>query len=193
MRPPLHWLAHLAGLAAADTQLTPAERLCLARHAAGRRRAVEIGVYHGAGTRLLRSAMAPDGHLTGIDPHPIGRFGVSFERMIAGREVQRSRGATVTFERGLGGDVGRAWTGPALDLLFIDGDHSWAGIDDDWRAWRPHVGVGGLVALHDSRPVPGRPDLDSVRYTQEVIAADTAFRQVDAVDSLTVLERVRNA
>jgi hypothetical protein len=51
------------------------------------------------------------------------------------------------------------------------------------------VASGGAVALHDSRSVAGRPDLDSVRYTREVIARDPRFEVVDEVDSLTVLRR----
>jgi hypothetical protein len=46
------------------------------------------------------------------------------------------------------------------------------------------------VALHDSRSVSQRLDLDSVRYTQEVIAHDRRFRLVDEVESLSVLERL---
>ena len=49
---------------------------------------------------------------------------------------------------------------------------------------------GGIVALHDSRSVAGRPDLDSVRYTEEAILKDERFRALDEVDSLTILERL---
>jgi hypothetical protein len=53
-----------------------------------------------------------------------------------------------------------------------------------------HVVPGGAVALHDNRSVPGRPDLDSVRYTRDVILVDPRFRLMDTAESLTVLERV---
>ena len=48
------------------------------------------------------------------------------------------------------------------------------------------------MALHDSRPTPTRPihDAGSVRYTAEVVRADSRFHVVDQVDSLTVLERL---
>ena len=81
------------------------------------------------------------------------------------------------------------WTAP-IDFLFIDGDHSWAGIERDWHDWSDFIASGGLVALHDSRSVPSRADLDSVRYTREVISHDRRFRLRDSVESLTVLERV---
>jgi hypothetical protein len=82
-----------------------------------------------------------------------------------------------------------SWSTP-IDLLFVDSDHSWAGIDRDWRDRSRHVVTGGAVALHDSRSVPGRLDLNNVRYTRVAILVDPLFRQKGTVESLTVLERV---
>ena len=48
-------------LAEAETQTTSAERECLARHAAGEKRLVEIGVWRGVMNCLLRRVMAADG------------------------------------------------------------------------------------------------------------------------------------
>jgi predicted O-methyltransferase YrrM len=182
------WLLHGLGLRAADTQTTAAERACLARHAAGRRRLVEIGVMHGVTTAVLRAAMSEAGVLTAIDPHPAGRLGVSFERAIARREVEAvPRGRVELLRTDSAGALAR-WTEP-IDFLFVDADHSWRGIDEDWRGWTPFVAPGGIAALHDSRPVAGRPDPDTVRYMREVVARDTRFDVIDSVDSLTVLRR----
>ncbi len=38
-----------------------------------------------------------------------------------------------------------------LDFLFIDGDHSRAGVTQDWNDYRPLVRPSGLIALHDIR------------------------------------------
>ncbi len=182
------WLAYCAGLRPADTQVTPAERACLAKHAAGRRSLVEIGVMHGVNTSLLRSVMDPSGTITGIDPHPRGRLGVSFERWVAVQEISRHQRGRAVLLRRRSHEAAAGWSTP-IDFLFIDGDHSWAGIDQDWRSWSGHVVSGGVVALHDSRSLPGIPELDSVRYTSEVILPDPRFRLIDAVESLSVLER----
>lgn len=53
-----HYVCWLLGIASAETQTTVAERDSLARHAAGRRRLVEIGVWHGVTTKHLRRVMA---------------------------------------------------------------------------------------------------------------------------------------
>jgi predicted O-methyltransferase YrrM len=184
-----HWLGYRLGWRPALTQTTAAERGCLAKHAAGRRSVVEIGVLHGANTALLRSVMDAGGTIIGIDPHPPGRLGVSFERWIARREIARYPRGRAVLLRAWSHEAAVDWSTP-IDFLFIDGDHSWAGIERDWRGFSPHVRPGGLVALHDSRSVPGQPDLDSVRYTREVIVAEPGFRLIDAVQSMTVLERV---
>lgn len=182
------WALTRLGLKEPSTQTTPAERVCLARHAAGRRQIVEIGVMHGVTTAVLRQVMSPDGTITGIDPHEPGRLGVSFERWIAERQIAGVPRGRARLVRARSADAAREWR-DAVDFLFIDGDHSWDGIHADWRAWSGHVAPGGAVALHDSRSMPGRSDLDSVRYTREVIARDPRFEVVDAVDSLTVLRR----
>lgn len=182
------WLLHRLRLRGEDSQLTPAERACLVRHATGRRRLVEIGVMHGATTALLRTVMDPSGLLVGVDPHPAGRLGVSFERSIALTAVRRRPGGRVELLRRTSAEALDGWAAP-IDFLFIDGDHSWQGIATDWAGWTPFVEPGGIVALHDSHSVSWRPDADSVRFTREVVLPDARFMVKETVDSLTVLER----
>ncbi len=192
--PGLHFLLWRCRLAAAKTQTSLAERDCLARHARGRQRLVEIGVWHGVTTRRLRSQMAADGVLFAIDPFPLCRFGFSWERLIARGEVSREARGNVQFlemtsaqAAGGFGDICRE----PLDFIFIDGEHSYAGLQTDWTLWSPKLKVGGIIALHDSRSVPGHSyhEHGSVRFTNEHILPDRNFKVVDAVESLTVLAR----
>ena len=39
--------------------------------------------------------------------------------------------------------------GRPLDVLFIDGDHSYDGVRDDYLLYRGLVAAGGLIAFHD--------------------------------------------
>jgi predicted O-methyltransferase YrrM len=194
MRVLVHFVCWHLGLAAAETQTTEAERDCLARHAAGRRRLVEIGVWHGVTTRHLRSVMHPDGILFAVDPFSAGRLGFSPQRCIAQREVAGTPRGTVRWLRTTGADAGHALatSGEApVDFVFIDGDHTYDGLQGDWEAWRALVAPAGIVALHDSRSTPARPiaDAGSVRFTRDVILKDAAFTTVEVLDSLTVLRR----
>jgi cephalosporin hydroxylase len=45
--------------------------------------------------------------------------------------------------------VKKALDGRAVDFLFIDGDHSEAGVEADYRMYAPLVRAGGLIAFHD--------------------------------------------
>jgi predicted O-methyltransferase YrrM len=192
-------LTHLVlwrlGLAEAESQTTPAERDCLARHAGGKRCVVEIGVWHGVTTRRLRAAMAFEGTLFAIDPFPVGRMGFSAQRHIARRELGKVMNGTVVWVRLTGAEAARAHRAASrepVDFVFIDGDHTYEGLRTDWEAWSPLVASTGIVALHDSRSTPARniDEAGSVIFTREVILRDPRFAHVEAVDSLTVLCRV---
>ncbi len=189
-----HFVRWAAGLAGPETQTTEAERACLVRHAAGRRRLAEVGVWHGVTTRLLRRAMAPDGVLFAIDPYPVGRLGFSAQMVIAHRGVGRVRNGRVRWLRATGAEAARdpEVRAAPIEFVFIDGDHSYDGLRADWEGWAGLIAPGGVVGLHDSRPTPDRTidDAGSVRYTAEVVLKDPRFRTCDEVDSLTVLRRV---
>ena len=184
-----HYIAWKVGLASAMTQTSTAERDCLAGHAAGRRRLVEIGVWHGVTTRRLRAAMHPQGILSAIDPFPVGRLGFSVQQRIAHREVSAVANGRVAWLRTTGSAAARDHA--PVDFVFIDGDHSEEGLLADWHAWSALVERDGIVALHDSRSTPHRSidDAGSVKVTNEVILRDERFAVVDCVDSLTVLRK----
>jgi predicted O-methyltransferase YrrM len=184
-----HYIAWTVGLASATTQTTTAERDCLARYATGRRRLVEIGVWHGVTTKRLRTVMHPQGVLSAVDPFPVGRLGFSVQQHIAHREVASVGNGQVAWLRATGAAAARNHA--PVDFVFIDGDHSEHGLLADWRAWSPLVEPGGVVALHDSRSTPERriDDAGSVKVTNEVILRDERFAVVDTVDSLTVLQK----
>jgi predicted O-methyltransferase YrrM len=43
------------------------------------------------------------------------------------------------------------WTGPKLDLCFIDGGHEYDEAVGDILGWLPHMKDGGFMAVHDYR------------------------------------------
>ena len=42
--------------------------------------------------------------------------------------------------------------GQKIDLLFLDGDHSYEGIKQDFEMYSPLVRSGGLIGFHDIKP-----------------------------------------
>jgi predicted O-methyltransferase YrrM len=181
------------GLAPAETQTSSREREALAQQAQGRRRVVEIGVWHGVTTIRLRRAMRSDGILYAVDPFSPGRLGLSFQRIIAHREVSRVGGCRVEWVRSLGHlAAGQILRTGAVDFVFIDGDHTFDAIERDWRAWSGGLVQGGVIALHDSVATIDRPihSAGSVLYTREVVANDVRYRLIATVDTLTLWERM---
>lgn len=193
MRVALHYMAWLAGLAAPETQTTARERSCLARHAQGRKRLVEIGVWHGVTTARLREVMDPDGVLSAIDPFPAGRLGINMQERIARREVGKVPRGRVRWLKTTGDHAARGHE--PVEFVFIDGDHTEDGLLADWHAWAGLVRASGIIAIHDSHSTPDRPieDAGSVKVTNEVILHDGRFELVEVVDSLTVMRRRSDA
>ena len=124
------------------------------------RRSVEIGTSLGGSLFLLCQAAPTDAAIVSVDVplHPLDKYGSGYHesRRILyrafGRGRQRLRlvlgdshdSATVARAE-------RALRGP-VDLLFVDGDHSYEGVTRDWELWLPLVRPGGLVAFHDVQP-----------------------------------------
>jgi predicted O-methyltransferase YrrM len=48
--------------------------------------------------------------------------------------------------------------GREVDLLFIDGDHSYAGVRSDYEMYHPLVAKDGLIAFHDILEIPSQVD-----------------------------------
>jgi predicted O-methyltransferase YrrM len=65
--------------------------------------------------------------------------------------------------------VTEALRGRPIDLLFIDGDHSFSGAAEDFRTFRRLVRPGGLIAFHDIVPdATLRSGAESLTWAGEV-------------------------
>lgn len=130
--------------------------LCRRVHELAPRIVVEIGTAGGGTLMLLAEAAPRDATLISLDlPHPVG-YRRHRERVYAalGRGKQRivllreDSHEAATVERV------RAAAGAPVDFLFIDGDHSAAGVSRDFVLYAPLVRPGGLIAFHDIVPGP---------------------------------------
>ena len=184
------------GLRSPETQTSPTEQVALAEAACGRRTLVEIGVYHGFNTARFRRVMNEDGILFAVDPFFPGRLGFSYSEAIARWNVARRRRGRVVFVKTLGKHapaIYRVVTNRPVEFIFIDGDHTYGGIQGDWEAWRNLIAPQGVVAFHDSQPIRNMAlgiIEGSVRYVREVVMNDPRFRLRRVVDSTSFFERV---
>ncbi|HLR97653.1 MAG TPA: class I SAM-dependent methyltransferase, partial [Jiangellaceae bacterium] len=73
-------------------------------------------------------------------------------RRLAERQVRNSgHGDRITMIRDFSQDAGRAWTGPKVGLLFIDGNHYERHVRLDFTAWERHLAPGAIVCFDDHR------------------------------------------
>jgi predicted O-methyltransferase YrrM len=117
--------------------------------------ALEIGTARGGTLFFLTRLASPHATIVSVDL-PGGPFGGGYPRRRAllyehfarrDQAVHLLRGDSHSSEM-LNG-VKAALGGQALDYLFIDGDHSYAGVKRDFEMYAPLVGRGGLIVFHD--------------------------------------------
>jgi cephalosporin hydroxylase len=119
---------------------------------------IEIGTARGGSLLLWARAAAPDALILSIDLPQWGRDDPAdrvrrrrIERVASARQrVHLLRGSS--HDADVRDRVRRAIDGRPVDFLFIDGDHSYAGVAQDFRDYAPLVRAGGVVALHDIHP-----------------------------------------
>lgn len=165
----------LAGAAARDPRTFYTTALAIRRHRAlqkplelfdylrflrprGVVRYLEIGTLWGGMFFAHCSVLSPAGHAMAIDRFP----SESVDAMTARYRSLARPGQRVTclwrnsHDDETAAQVRVALGGAPLDLLFLDGDHSDAGIARDYELYAPLVREGGVIALHDiDAPVGG--------------------------------------
>jgi MMP 1-O-methyltransferase len=161
---------------------------------------VEIGSFLGRSTVLLAGSrkLRGSGLVHAIDPFDAS--GDSFSRPVY-RSIQELRhtplrrafeenieraGVTpwVMVHEGTGVQIAGTWAAP-VDMLFLDGDHSYAGVRPTYESWIPFLVPGGLIAVHNSSPRSYQKDHDgSMRLVAESIHPPE-FCSVHCVGSTT--------
>jgi cephalosporin hydroxylase len=123
------------------------------------RTVVEIGTAQGGVFWLLCRLAAPNATLVSLDLPPKDRFSggekksVDLQAMKApAQAVHAIHGNSHAPE--MPDQVRQALGGRPIDLLFIDGDHTYEGVRSDYVMFSPLVRAGGLIAFHDIVKTP---------------------------------------
>lgn len=164
----------------------------LAKLAANRGVVVEIGSWKGKSTVwLAKGAEAVNGQVIyAIDPH------------IGSPEHQRQNPGEVNTEQEFRANIGRAgvanrvtpllmtsaaalagWTKP-IGLLWIDGDHSYDAVSQDYYGWLPHVVDGGIIAFHDTYSWEGVR-----RLVDEEVLLSKQMRVLGQLDGILAIQK----
>lgn len=145
---------------------------------------VEIGSDKGGSFYAWCQIARPDALLISVDL-PGGSFGTFSEDVIeVMRSYARGRQRVVpiignSHEAATLARVRELVGGGSVDVLFIDGDHSYAGVRADFEQYAPFA---RRVILHDILPHPRRPDCQVDRYWEEVRAQRRVIEFIDPDD-----------
>ena len=112
----------------------------------------EIGTRKGGTLILLSRVAASDATLISIDlKYPYVRFPDILKRMILPNQklicIEKSSTDPKTEKF-----VGKLLGDKKIDLLFIDGDHSYNGVSNDYKRFKKYVNPEGVIAFHDIHP-----------------------------------------
>ena len=177
----------LLGIDEPATQVTEAELEVLLASAAKARTIVELGTFEGK-TAVALAKVSP-GDVYTVDPFIPGRLGVCYGCVIAHVARRRAKVANLHFLRGFSHDVAPSFDDP-VDMIFIDANHSYDAVRRDWEDWTPKLRAGGIVAMHDVRVASNSSvRLGSMDFFERVVASDTGYEEIAAVDALVVLRK----
>jgi predicted O-methyltransferase YrrM len=156
----------------------------LARRASRLGDVLEIGSYRGRSTwylaRGLEDAASPH-RVIAVDPHLEGTQR-DFERHIAAGGLADRIDARVAFAHDLHEEV----AGP-LGVLWIDGDHSYAGARQDFEDWFTKLATGGWLALHDTVGLWHGP----TRLALELLGSRADLVDIGVVGTITYARKAR--
>jgi len=138
------------------------------------RRVLEIGTARGGTLYLWAQAAAEDATLVSVDL-PGGDFGgaypqarVPFYQAFAREQqhmhlLREDSHQTTTLEQ-----VTSLFGEHEIDFAFIDGDHTYEGVKQDFEMYGPLVRPGGIIGFHDIVDRPDVPGLEVNRFWDEI-------------------------
>lgn len=135
---------------------------------------LEIGTGRGGTFFLLARAASPHATMISVDL-PGGDFGGGYGvwRTLVYRQLVRSkqRGKFLRLDShdpDTLAAVQDALEGRQVDVLFLDGDHTYEGIKQDYEMYSGLVRRGGLILFHDIVPASTAHGCDVARFWQEI-------------------------
>lgn len=143
---------------------------------------VEIGVFQGRTALQLAwgASLGNSAHVTAVDAWdaPGNTYGPPFteadSRTWAAYWVDSfGYKDKINLVHAFSHEVAADWSGPAVGLLFVDGDHTKEGARQDIEGWAPHLAPGATIAVDDL----DHPDWPGVREALEELVAEGVLEE----------------
>jgi cephalosporin hydroxylase len=145
---------------------------------------LDLGTANGGTLFLFAQVAHPDAKIISVDlPYGVWGEGYAAWRIPIYRRFARKQ-QTIHLFRGnshapyMLERVRKALGNQPLDVLFIDGDHSYEGVKMDFETYSPLVRRGGVIAFHDIVE-SDRPDYQAHRFWKEV---KQKYRHIELVN-----------
>jgi len=140
---------------------------------------VEIGVDWGY-SFFTFATLFPDARIIGVDNfsyHDAAQAKVHVEYLVK-RDVRFSKCDLISMESAVAVEEYLDRYDQPIDVLHIDGDHSYEGVKRDFDIWSVHVRSGGVVLFHDIESFPddvGRFYHQDLQGEKEAVKAHSGF------------------
>jgi len=139
------------------------------------RRLLEIGTNRGGTFFVLCQVSAEDAKVISVDM-PGAMFGDKKPKFYTEFVISRMKRPRQTYRRVVGDShsletlrrVEGVLCGEKLDFLFIDGDHTYNGVRQDFDMFSPLVRSGGIVGFHDIAVHPPETHCEVNRLWEEI-------------------------
>lgn len=137
---------------------------------------VEIGTYKGGTLACWAAVAPPPAHIVSIDLPPPWENREAIAASVARAHTMlrpSQRLTTISADSHDSDTLARlkeALAGAPLDVLWIDGDHTYEGVSRDVQMYGPLVRPGGIIALHDIHRSDLLPDQRTEEYWKETKA-----------------------
>jgi predicted O-methyltransferase YrrM len=165
--------------------------------------AVEIGSARGRSACYVGRALKENGsgRLFAIDPHTHTNW--NDENSVATLDEMKRNLKSLGIEkqveiiRDVSERAAARWMIP-IDMLFIDGDHSYEGVKRDWELFSPFVVPFGVVVFHDTlwelRPDPtyARADMGVPAFVEELRLAGYPVTTIDRDFGVSIVQPTLN-
>ncbi|HSC28965.1 MAG TPA: class I SAM-dependent methyltransferase [Vicinamibacterales bacterium] len=149
---------------------------------------IEIGSWKGRSTAWLASGARLAGHrVHAIDPHRNSRedpTATTYREFAA--NLRRAGVADVVEPLVMTSTEAAAVLDDPVELLFIDGDHSYPAVRQDAEAWLPRLVDGGTVMFHD---VTTTSYTGPRRVFREMVCWTNGFDSIARIGSMVVAHR----
>lgn len=151
---------------------------------------LEIGTLQGGSLFVWTRVAAPQATIVSVDL-PGGGYGGGYdEKYTAFLQCFASPGQDLKLIRGDSHAAQvvqqvKACFPNGIDFLFIDGDHSYEGVKQDYQHFAPLVNTGGIIAFHDIVKRPSVPDIEVYRFWNELKTLPGAREFVEARADVT--------